>query len=147
MELLCICFLKSSNPGCSLHFYSIHPCGDSASQGFFRVNQAWRLWEHAGCLQSPRAREGWERQTRDQAPLPEFGFVQNLRLSPKSRMPAKPVFFPLSSVRSHPQCLEPAAEVSSEVSFIKNLQQKGQKSSHYGEQYAGSLKTENRVPI
>jgi len=102
MELLCICFLKSSNPGCSLHFYSIHPCGDSASQGFFRVNQAWRLWEHAGCLQSPRAREGWERQTRDQAPLPEFGFVQNLRLSPKSRMPAKPVFFPLSSVRSHP---------------------------------------------
>ena len=55
--------------------------------------------------------------------------------------------FPPFSLSTHTQCLEPAVEVSSEVSLIKNLQQKGQKSSHYGEQYEGSLKTENRVPI
>ena len=138
---------------CSLHFSSLNPCGDSISQGFLWVKQAWRLWEPAGCLQSPRAREEGERQARGQAPQPEFGFVQNLRLSPPNASQAHflspfqssfPPFSPYTHTHNvwNLQLKFPQRSLS-----LKNLQQKGQKSSHYGEQYEASLEMENRVPI
>ena len=69
-------------------------------------------------------------------------------------MPAKPISFPLSSLHSHPSLPTHTHNVwNLQLKFpqrslsLKNLQQKGQKSSHYGEQDEASLETENRVPI
>lgn len=132
------------------------PVGAAHHKGSSGWSRPWRLWEPAGVLQSPRAREReWERQTRDQqAPglnlvlSKTWGCHQNPECQPSPFPSPFPGCTPTSSLSPHThrvwnlQLKFPQRSLS-----WKNLQQKGQKSSCSGEQYEGSLKTENRVPI